>query len=293
MILEFSLFSYRIFGRSVRGLSSHLKGLHSKLAKAGLLIPVEAYVSMMVFSTLIMFFVSSINIFTVIFVITNELLYSIILGFGSSIVVSLITFGILYMYPGVLAGKNKRAVEADLSFSLSFMGILSSSGVPPKRIFKTLAQLEQDQDVGLGGEAQVIYRDIEILGSDMLTSLKDAANRNISPLFSGVLEGIISTIKSGGDLTRFFDDGSKDLMRMKRSIMKEFIDTLVMISEMYMSVLVAFPLILIVMLVVLSSIGGGDIGGTSPNTIVPVVIYMLVPGAGLGLLLMLDGMSSK
>lgn len=293
MILEFSLFSYRIFGRSVRGLSSRLKGLHPRLGKAGLLIPVEAYVSMMVLSTLIIFFVASINIFTIMFIITNELLYSIILGLGSSIAIAIITFGILYMYPALPAEKNKRAVEADLSFSLSFMGILSSSGVSPKRIFQTLAQLEQDRDVGLGGEAQIIFRDIEILGSDMLTALKDAAKRDISPLFSSVLEGIISTIKSGGNLTSYFDDESKSLMRMKRSIMKEFIDTLVMISEMYMSVLVAFPLILIVMLVVLSSIGGGDIGGTSPNTIVPLVIYGLVPGAGLGLLLMLDGMSSK
>lgn len=293
MILEFSLFSYRIFGRSVRGLSLRLKGLHPKLAKAGLLVPNEAYVSMMVLSSLIIFFVASINVFIIMFVITNQLLISVILGIVSSIGASIIVFGILYMYPSVLAGKNRRAVEADLTFSLSFMGILSSSGVPPKRIFKTLAQLEQDKDVGLGGQAQIIFRDIEVLGSDMLSALKDAANRNISPLFSGVLEGIISTIQSGGSITKFFDDESKNLMRLKRSIMREYIDTLVMISEMYMSLLVAFPLILIVMLVVLSSIGGGDIGGTSPDTIVPIVIYGIVPAAGVCLLLMLDSTSSK
>ncbi|MFQ6134554.1 MAG: type II secretion system F family protein [Nitrososphaerales archaeon] len=173
------------------------------------------------------------------------------------------------------------------------MGILSSAGVPPKRIFKTVALLEQEREVGLGGEGQIIYRDMELLGEDIISVLRDVAVRKISPIFSGVLEGIISTIKSGGALTGYLEEEARSLMRMRRSIIKEFIDMLVMISEIYMSVLVAFPLIMIVMLVVMSSIGGGDIAGTSPDTIVPMIIYVLVPGAGLSVLLMLDSMSPR
>ncbi|MBI2649437.1 MAG: hypothetical protein HYW93_07290 [Thaumarchaeota archaeon] len=80
-------------------------------------------------------------------------------------------------------------------------------------------------------------------------------------------------------------------MRLRRSILKEFVDVLVMVSEMYMGLMVAFPLILIVMLVVMSSIGGGSIGGSGPETIVPLVIYGMVPGAGAVILLMLDSLS--
>ncbi|MBI4258212.1 MAG: hypothetical protein HY619_04580 [Thaumarchaeota archaeon] len=75
--------------------------------------------------------------------------------------------------------------------------------------------------------------------------------------------------------------------------MKEFLDTMTMISEMYMALMVAFPLIMIVMLVVMSSIGGGSIGGSSPETLVPLIIYGMIPGAGLAVLLMIDAMTPR
>ncbi len=293
MILEFALFSQRLFGKRIKGIANRMKELKVVLGRAGLMLPVEAYVSMMLLMTLIIFFAAGLNIFVLVYALTGHLSGSLLAGLGGGTAVGGFTLGILYMYPSIVAGKRRRAVEQGLSFTLSFMSILSSAGVPPKRIFKTIALLEQERGVGLGGEGQIIYRDMELLGEDMLSVLKDAATRKISSLFSGVLEGIISTIKSGGVLTKYLEEEARSLMRMRRSIMKEFIDTLVMISEIYMSVLVAFPLIMIVMLVVMSSIGGGDISGTSPGTIVPMIIYVLVPGAGLSLLFMLDSISPK
>ncbi len=263
------------------------------LGRAGLLLPVEAYVSMMLLLTLITFSAVALNAFVLTYVITGYLYGSIIVGVGLGGPVAGVAFAALYMYPSIVAGKRKRAIEEGLPFTLSFMSILSSAGVPPKQMFRTVALLEQEREVGLGGEGQIIYRDMELLGEDIISVLRAVAERNISPIFSGVLEGIISTIKSGGALTDYLEGEARSLMRMRRSIMKEFIDMLVMISEIYMSVLVAFPLIMIVMLVVMSSIGGGDISGVSTGTIVPMIIYVLVPGAGVSLILMLDSISPK
>ena len=139
----------------------------------------------------------------------------------------------------------------------------------------------------------MMYRDMELMGGDLVSVLKEEATKGISPLLSGILDGFVSTVRAGGDLAAFFNEEAKGLMRLRRSILKEFVDILVMISEMYMSLMVAFPLILIVMLVVMSSIGGGSIGGTGPETLVPLIIYAIVPGAGLVLLLLLDSLSPK
>ncbi len=270
-----------------------LKGLESTLERAGLLIPAEAYVSLMILLSLIIMSAAALNAFILTSVFTGNTVFSIVMGLIVGFVAVLMVFALLYLYPSTVAAKKKRAIEEGLPFTLSFMSILSSAGVSPRRMFKTIAFLEQERQSGLGGEGHLIYRDMEILGEDMVSVLRESARRKVSPLFSGVLEGLISTIKSGGTLAGYLTEEARSLMRLRRSIMKELIDTLVIISEIYMAALVAFPLIMIVMLVVMSSIGGGDIGGSSPNTIVPLIIYLLVPGAGLGLLLMLDTTSSR
>ncbi|MCL4436103.1 MAG: type II secretion system F family protein [Thaumarchaeota archaeon] len=293
MILELAIFSQRLFGKQVKRFNNSFHSLQEVLDKAGLMLPVEAYVSMIVLVALIAFFGVALNVFVLAYVFTLNLIFSTVLSIGIGISGSMIVFALFYLYPSTVAGKKRRMIEEGLPFTLSFMSILSSAGVPPKRIFKMIALLEQEREVGLGGEGRAIYRDMEVLGEDMITALRSVARRKISPLFSGVLEGVISTVKGGGVLTGYLEEESRSLMRLRRSIMKEFIDTLVMVSEIYMALLVAFPLIMIVMLVVMSSIGGGDIGGTSPATLVPLIIYGLVPGAGVAVILMIDSMSQK
>jgi len=292
LILEFAIFAQRLFGEHIAGFAKRQVELQKDLGKAGLFLNIEAYVSLMILFSIITLFGTTLNVFVAIYVLTGSVATAAVVGIGLGTAGAGITFATFYIYPRTIAGKKRRAIEESLPFTLSFMGILSAAGVPPKRIFKTLALLEQEKGVGLGGEAQVIYRDMELLGEDIISVLRDVARRRISSIFSGVLEGMISAIKSGGSLTNYLEEESRGLMRLRRSIMREFIDTLVMISEVYMSVLVAFPLIMIVMLVVMSSIGGG-IGGVSPGMIVPLIIYGLVPGAGIAVLIMLDAMMPR
>ncbi len=253
----------------------------------------EVYLSFMVLICLIVFLGAFLNGFVVSLIVFKSLalaaLASVAVGFSASAV----SFGVLYIYPSMSAGKKRREIDVSLPYAVNFMGILSSAGVPPDRIFRTLAVLEQKRQVGLGGEAQTIYRDMEALGEDMISVLKGVADRKISLFFSGLMEGIISTIRSGGDLTSFLREEGKSLMRMRRSIMKEFLDTMTMVSEMFMAIMVAFPLIMIVMLVVMSSIGGGSIGGSSPDTLVPIIIYGLVPAAGLAVLILVDTITPR
>jgi flagellar protein FlaJ len=247
-----------------------------------------------------MFLVSSIvfvtiiaNGFLIFFTLTGSLLYSAVMGVGIGLLGTTVVFGILYAYPSFLGSKKTRSIEESLPYTLSFMSVLATAGVPPRRIFANLATLEQEGKVGLGGEAMTMYRDMEFMGDDTITVLRRVADRRYSPLFSEALEGIISTIRSGGDFARFLQEEAKSLMRLRRSIMKEFLDSLVMISELYISLMVAFPLILIVMLVVMSSIAGGNVGSISPDLLVPLIIYVMIPGAGTVLLLMLDSVSKK
>lgn len=235
--------------------------------------------------------VASLNVFMLSYVVSKSIFFSAVVVLPAFMIGAMFGLAFTYLYPSIGSGKKKRAIEEGLPYTVSFMGILSSSGVPPKRVMRSLAQLEK-ADVGLGGESTVMYRDMELMGGDLVSVLKAEASKNISPLLSGILDGFVSTVRSGGDLGTYFHEEAKGLMRLRRSILKEFVDVLIMISEMYMGLMVAFPLILIVMLVVMSSIGGGTIGGTGPETLVPIIIYGMVPGAGAVVLLMLDSLSA-
>jgi flagellar protein FlaJ len=266
--------------------------LQDSLSKGGILVPADAYVSFMLFISIIIGSVAAFNGFILSLALTSNLLFAAIIAFPAFLIAALFAMAFTYLYPSIAAGKKKRAIEEGLPYTVSFMGILSSSGVPPKRVMRSLAQLEK-ADVGLGGESTVMYRDMELLGGDLLSVLGQEIKKNISPLLTGILEGFISTVRAGGDLAQFFKEEAKGLMRLRRSILKEFVDVLVMVSEMYMGLMVAFPLILIVMLVVMSSIGGGTIAGTGPEAIVPLVIYGMVPGAGVVVLILLDSLSSR
>ena len=293
MIIELSLYANKLFAGRLSGFARRLGSLQGSLRKAGMMIPAEAYLSFMTMISAIVTVTVLVNAFLILLMLTRSSSYSAVLSIGIGISAGVVVIGILYMYPSFLGSKKSRSIDESLPYTLSFMSVLATAGVPPRRIFANLAALEQEGKAGLGGEAVRMYRDMEIMGDDTISVLRGVADRRYSVLFSEALEGMISTIRSGGDFTRFLQEEAKSLMRLRRSILKELLDSLVMISEIYISLMVAFPLILIVMLVVMSSIAGGNVGSMSPDLLVPLIIYGMLPGMGVVILMLLDMMSKK
>jgi flagellar protein FlaJ len=76
-------------------------------------------------------------------------------------------------------------------------------------------------------------------------------------------------------------------MKEKRIQLTQFLDTLAVISEVYITFMVAAPLLLIVMLSVLSFLGGG-IGSLDPIMILYLMAYIGLPIGVTFILIMLD-----
>jgi len=293
LIPELAFYCYRLFGRRLKGLSSRLTELDAALKRSDIRLSTDAYVSFIVFVSVIVLFASALDGFVISYSLTKSLAFATLAAPSLGLTGFVVTSALLYTYPLLKAGKRKKAVDESLPYAVSFMGILSSAGVPPSRIFRALAVLEQEEQMGLGGEARTIYRDMEALGEDLISVLKEVSSRKVSASFSSLVEGMISTIRLGGDLTSFLQEEGRSLMRMRRGIMKEFLNTMTIMSEMFMAVMVAFPMLLIVMLVVMSAIGGGAAGGVDPEVIVPVLIYGLIPLSGLLILIMIDSVTPR
>jgi flagellar protein FlaJ len=152
-------------------------------------------------------------------------------------------------------------------------------------MFHSLARAGKDLQVER--EAKMVVRDIELMGVDLFTALRTASDKTSSKKLGGLFEGIIASAHSGGDLSGYLRNLSARYMKEKRIQLTQFLDTLAVISEVYITFMVAAPLLLIVMLSVLSFLGGG-IGSLDPIMILYLMAYIGLPIGVTFILIMLD-----
>src|ERR1051325_6439443 len=87
----------------------------------------------------------------------------------------------------------------------------------------------------------MIYKDLEVHGKDIVTSLRRAIERCPSVKFQEMLQGGITTITSGGDLTAYFRQKAARYQWENRVEQKTFIETMGLMAETYVTAAVAGP----------------------------------------------------
>ncbi len=282
--------SYRLLGKRLARILPLFEDLRPSLLKSGRKISFEAYVSL-VFLTAGIAFACGTGVSLVIgLVFGANPLPMLLLGFAFGLLASAVTFGVTYAYPSVAADGRKRQLDEELSYSISHMAILASAGLQPERVIRSLAA--SDPKSVIAEESKMIVRDIDLLGQDLLSAMVAARERSPSKSFADFLEGFIATTRSGGDLKKYLLSSAKDLMELRRIMGKQLVDTLGMLSEVYVSMLVVFPLILLIMFSVMGLVGG-NIGGFGVFGIIALVTYALIPLLAIMVLVMLDGMLPK
>lgn len=282
--------AYRLLGDRIARYLPLFEDLRPNLLRSGRKISFEAYVSLTFFTAIIGFGAGFMLTFALTLALGAALLGALILAAGIGLLGGALGFVVTYGYPSLAADGRKRQLDEDLPFSISQMAILSSAGLPPERIFRSVAELETSSV--LSDEARTIIRDVDLLGFDMLTAMQRARERSPSKYFADFLEGFIATTRSGGDLKKYLLSSAKDLMETRRILGKQLVDTLGMVAESYVSMLVVFPLILLIMFSVMGLVGG-TIGGFSVFTVMALVTYVLVPLLAIAVIVLLDAMIPK
>ncbi len=214
-------------------------------------------------------------------------IFSIIAG----MIAGIATFGVCYVYPVLTISGKVRKIDANLPLTANFLAVLASSGMPPERIFRSLAKV--GDEFGVGEEMRRAIADTELMGLDLNDALKKASLRSASRKFGALLDGIVTTSHMGGDLSSFLRDESEKFKKLRVTSMKSFLDSLAGMAEVYVSMMIALPLVLVVMLSVMSFLGGGSsmLGGLDPQTVLLLVTFIVTP-AGVGImLLMVDSLT--
>lgn len=286
------VFAYRLLGEETTRLLPLFKDVDVNLRRSGMRVSFKGYVSLAVFTTGLL----SASVMILVPLMTLLLFHmsvfsSMLFGVGATLFAFALTLIGFYAYPILRADSLKRNLEEELPFTTGYLAILTGAGVPPAQMFRSLAQI--DSSLAVSREAKRIVRDVELFGVDIISALESTSKQTPSEKFKEMLEGFIATVHSGGNLTKYLSERSRQYMRLKKIALRRLGDTLEILAEFYVAILVAGPLMLVVMLAVMAMLGGGMSGLLNPELLLNLLTYLGIPLGSVVFLILVDMISPK
>jgi flagellar protein FlaJ len=179
--------------------------------------------------------------------------------------------------PAARALSRARSINAKLPYAINYLSTMAAAGATPEQLFGTLAEQPLYGEVAV--EAQWIARDMRVLGQDIVTALQNGIDRSPSEKWRDFLQGAVTTLTSGSDLNAFFVAKADQYLHENRQDQRKFLEGLGVLAESFVTVVVAAPLFLIVILSVMTSFGG------SPQDALFIgyaLIFLVIPLSQLG-----------
>ena len=153
-------------------------------------------------------------------------------------------------------------------------------------IFSSLAE-----NAAIFGEVAIEFRqfmrDIDYFGYDLVTALKHLGDTTPSEKFRDFLQDLLSVIDSGAGMAEFFSGRVRVYQEEARFELKQFISTLEFVAETYVTLFVAGPLFLIIIMIVMGMIGGMGL------TALSIVCYAIIPIGAILFIVFLSMISEK
>ncbi|MFQ6050712.1 MAG: type II secretion system F family protein [Candidatus Hydrothermarchaeota archaeon] len=264
------------------------EGLHESLHESNIKTTLGSYLGILFLSFFIPFLIS----FAFFYRLTIIKLGYFPLGFTlvASFLISLFISGLVYIYPFFKAYERRLDIDMNLPYAVNYISIMAGAGMPPAVILKALGLSELYGEVS--EEAKTITRDIEIFGEDLSTALENACKRSPSSRLKEILMGINNTIKSSGDLKIFLREVARELTWEHRKIQREFTESLGLMTEIYITLFVVAPVFLIVMVAVMTMMGGWTLK-IPVNIFFQMMIYLFIPIACIMFLIIVDSLKPK
>lgn len=285
-MVSYNAISTILFGGIVDNIGKEFQFLRESLSKTNIQIPFRSYLSAAMMSALIIYLFSlvAITIYATFFELL--IMQKIVMILFGPILLALVTFGILVLYPYQKMLSTRKSIDVNLPFALSHMAAIAESGVPPYMIFKLLSKFDEYGEIAR--EMKVLVRNMDTFGIDPLTAIRNLADKTPSNEFRQTLLGIVSATESGGDVKSYIKNAGEQALfdwKLKR---EKFMQQLSAYAEFYTGILIAAPLFIISLFAVMNMIQP-NIGGYDILTLTKLSIYILVPLMNVGFLMFLKG----
>ncbi len=262
------------------------KGWFDKLApeirKANIDILFQSYVATILFTTflsvfagifltvILLFFNLSFS-FPFISVYSGDFVSRLLKVIWIPLIVPILTFFVMYFYPSTEKGSIGKKIDQEIPFAVVHMSAISQSGIEPTKIFQIIGV--GNEYPNFAKEVRKIINQINLYGYDLVTALNNVSKTTPSMKAAELFAGLSTTINSGGDLTEFFEKRAQTLLVGYRLEREKFTGLAETFMDIYISVVIATPMILLLLLIMIS-VSGISLG-FSPNQMTILIIVLV------------------
>lgn len=250
---KYSRFCRRLFSKTFERLDISETSKNRLLEKADISMVYKEYYSMVVMNIIIGFISSFISTLILYLLIPHNITSLLIL-----IVSSIVPIGIGLYYLGMPTSKAKsrgKNIDRYLPYATNFINTMSVAGISPTEIFEALSAIKLYGEVQK--EAKKIATELNMMGIDTITALKNAIVISPSTKFKEFIQGMLGVIQSGSELGPYFDRCvekymADDLIERKRNL-----EALAIMAESFVVTVIAFPLFIVIIISIMGMTSGG------------------------------------
>jgi len=279
--------SNRVFSNTSLRFSNKkfFKNLKKDLVKANLHILPASYISVIFFTTFlsvilaifIFIFLLIFNIgidWPIITLVTENIFSRFLKVFWVLLAIPLVTFLFMYFYPSMERKATASRIDQELPFVAIHLSAIAGSMVEPSKIFKIIIATKEYPFTQK--EFVKLINKIHVYGYNIVGALRDSANNSASKKLSELFNGMATTITSGGDLNEFFEKRSQTLLFDYRLSRERYTRSAETFMDIYISVVIAAPMIFMLLLIIIKVGGLGISISTSMITLLMVLGVSLI-----------------
>jgi len=304
---SFERFCFNLLGKKMKAKRESYVTLRNDLLSARFKTPFEVYLSTAYISSIVVGLSAAIliGIITWVFEIPKLITYkgevpefliglsaySLVIGTIFITIFSLLVFGgltylVFMLYPGLEAGNRRRNIDASLPYAINYITSMSTAGITPAEVFRLLGSSTIYGQSAV--EARYIAREIDIFGRDLIDSLRLVSSSTPSRRMKEFLQGTMASVSSGGNITEYFRTKAEQYALENRQTQKMFLETLALVSESYVTAMVAGTLFLIILQSIMSVMSGDN----NPLFLYGV-IYLMIPLGSVMFVIMISSMTPE
>ena len=204
----------------------------------------------------------------------------------SFIVGTFIGYAVLLRLPALEKNNRKIKINLTLHNAVAYMYAMRRGGAQLMTIFVSLSDRANVYgEVAL--EFRQIVRDTEFFGYDVVSAIRHLSETTPSEKLKDFLEDLLSVIESGGDMAEFLSMRVRLYQEEARFEQRQFLNVLSIVAESYVTLFVAGPLFLIIIMVVMGMMGGSAVLQLA------LVTYVVLPIGSIVFILTIDLISIK
>lgn len=268
--------------------NKELQEFYRDMRASGIKVLSKTYISMIFLSAAIAFI--AVTILASLFYSAPNIIIQILRGILLGLFGAGITAAVMYFYPSSVAKQKESAIKVDLPFVIINMAAVAGSGAKPISIFKTI--LASDEYPGLKDEIKKIVNYVNLFGYDLSTALRAVARDTPSVRFKDLLDGIVNTISSGGDLKEYLNAMADEALTTYKLERQKAVEQVGTYSDIYTTLCIAAPLLFFVTLAIIQTMGG-EIGGVSVASIATIGTYGVIPLLNVGFIIFISAVQPK